>query len=385
MSNRIFRGFPEGRWIALVLGLLSGSNVPAIAADPPLPAFSAQVEANFKEWDLNADGTLSFDETSRLVPNTKVRDTAAAALAAVHLAQRMDQWQRVGFSRENLVAAPGGVLDRRPPFSRYYDVGLKHIRATDRVLFADDAPSLPTIRQGLLGDCYFVATLGALIQRNPKDVRRLIQSQSDGSFLVRFLNGEEVRVPFLTDAEIALGSFAGGQGLWLNVLEKAYGELIQRSRTRRGIREDAIDAVGDGGRPTLAMTLFTGCDSGLLRFRPDDPLAVPSDLRVEGFLPLTHELLNTNRQRRLLTCCATTQGDVPPGMIKQHLYAVLDYDPTRYVVQLWNPWGNSFEPKGTPGRSSGYATRHGRFSVPLADFIRIFYAVIYETNRQAGF
>ena len=95
-------------------------------------------------------------------------------------------------------------------------------------------------------------------------------------------------------------------------------------------------------------------------------------------------LLRTNTRRRLLTCCATANVAVPPGMAKTHLYAVLDFDPARNVVHLWNPWGNYFEPKGAPGLSSGYPVRQGQFQVSLADFIRIFDRVIYETDRPAS-
>ena len=47
--------------------------------------------------------------------------------------------------------------------------------------------------------------------------------QSDGSCEVVFFSGEKITVPKLTDAQVALGSSAGNQGLWLNVLEEAYG------------------------------------------------------------------------------------------------------------------------------------------------------------------
>ena len=283
-----------------------------------------------------------------------------------------------------LFAAAVGETNPRPPFELLYRTGLAHIRATERTLFAGDGPNLRTIRQGRMGDCYFLATLGALVHRNPKDVGRLVRREADGSFHVEFPDGEPVHVLQISDTEIALASFADGQGLWLNVLEKAYGGLVERSLARRGFADAAIDAVGDGGRPSAAMTLFTGHDAGLVRFRPEGPRAVPSAIRVKGFLPLMRSLLLTNTRRRLLTCCATADVAVPPGMAKRHLYAVLDFDPAHDVVHLWNPWGNYFKPKDDPGLSSGYFVRHGQFVVPLADFIRIFDRVIYETDRPAS-
>ena len=381
--------FREGRRIVPVLVLLAAMlagtsfTVSGDESQSP-PNFLAEAKANFKDWDLNGDGTLSFQETTRLVPGPSFHDTSAAALAAVHLVQRRPSWRRAAFSPDVLFAATPAQSDPRPPFEFFYRTGLAHIRSTERTLFAGVDPNLRTIRQGRLGDCYFLATLGALVNRNPKDVGRLVRREADGSFHVKFPDGEPVRVRFVSDTEIALSSFADGQGLWLNVLEKAYGELVVRSRARRGIAENAIDAVGDGGHPTAAMTLFTGRDAGLVRFRPEGPRAVPSALRVQAFCPLMRSLFLTNIQRGLLTCCATANVDVPPGMAKSHLYAVLDFDPARDVVHLWNPWGNYFEPTGAPGLSSGYQVRQGQFLVSLADFIRIFDRVIYETDRPGS-
>jgi hypothetical protein len=374
-----------GRTVAAIV-LFGLAGIAASADEPQFPSsFLAEVGANFKEWDLDGDGNLSLEETTRLVPRGKIRDASAAALASVHLAQRRVPWRNAPFTREVLLAAPSGDSDRRPPFEFFYLTGLDHIRKTERKLFAGDAPNVRTIRQGRLGDCYFLATLGAVVDRNPRDVARFIRARADGWFDVRFADGKQVVVPPMTDAEIALGSSADRQGLWVNVLEKAYGEIIEVAQIRRGVFENALDALGDGGDPNTALSLLTGHDAGLLRFRPEDPNAVPSDRRVAAFMPGTRALLLAQQRSGLLVCCATASANVPPGMPKQHLYAILDFDSTRDVVSIWNPWGNHFEPKGRPGLTSGYRVQYGEFSVPLADFIRIFERVVYETNRGASF
>lgn len=381
--RRVF--FKAARTVA-VLVLIGLPGTTASADEPQLaPGFLAEVGANFKEWDLDGDGTLSLEETTRLVPRGKIRDASAAALASVHLAQRRVPWRNAAFTREVLLAAPSGESDRRPPFEFFYLTGLNHIRNTERKLFAGDAPKLRTIRQGRLGDCYFLATLGAVVDRNPRDIARFIRPRADGWFDVRFADGKQVVVPPVSDSEIALGSSADQQGLWVNVLEKAYGEIIEVAQIRRGVFENALDALGDGGDPTTALSLLTGHDAGLLRFRPEDPNAVPSDRRVAAFVPATRALLLAQQRSGLLVCCATASANVPPGMPKTHLYAILDFDSTRDIVSIWNPWGNHFEPKGRPGPTSGYRVQHGQFSVPLADFIRVFERVVYETNRGASF
>ena len=360
-----------------------GAAADAAAGEVPRPAtrFADQITSYFDLWDDDGDGGLSFEETSRRVPDTSIRDETAAALAAIHLAQRFEQWKHATFSRSELLAAPDSQPGRLPPFEAYYEESFAHIRATGRTLFVGEAPSLRSFHQGLLGDCYFVATLGALVERDPADVTRIVRAGTDGGFDVRFPNGESARVAKISDTEIALGSYVRDQGLWLNVLEKAYGELVARSLQRRRVFEDALDAVGSGGLATSALTLFTGCDPAVLRFRPDDTPMITSDLRVEGFLPLARAQFSANFRLRRLTCCGTTNAETPPGMAKSHLYAVLDFDSKNDLVHVWNPWGNHFDPQGPPGIANGYRVRDGHFFVPLSDFIRIFGSVVYESDR----
>ena len=347
----------------------------------PATLFVDQITSYLDLWDDDGDGGLSFEETSRRVPDTAIRDETAAALAAIHLAQRFDQWKHATFSRSELLAAPDSQPGRLPPFEAYYEESFAHIRTTGRTLFIGEGPSLRSFHQGLLGDCYFVATLGALVERNPADVSRIVRAAADGGFDVRFPNGESAHVSKISDTEIALGSYVRGQGLWLNVLEKAYGELVARSLQRRRVFEDALDAVGGGGLATSALTLFTGYDPAVLRFRPDDTPMIASDLRVEGFLPLARAQLSANVRLRRLTCCGTTGAETPPGMPRSHLYAVLDFDSKNDLVHIWNPWGNHFDPQASPGIANGYRVRDGHFFVPLSDFIRIFASVIYESDR----
>jgi len=49
------------------------------------------------------------------------------------------------------------------------------------------------------------------------------------------------------------------------------------------------------------------------------------------------------------------------------------------TVELWNPWCNNRQPSGPAGLTYGYATRVGRFEVPLAEFVRIFNGITLET------
>src|SRR4051794_36556312 len=77
-----------------VIGMLIASAGPPAAGggSGAGSSFLAKVEGHFDEWDQDRDGGLSFAETSRAVPDISVRGEAAAAMAAIHLAQRGERW-----------------------------------------------------------------------------------------------------------------------------------------------------------------------------------------------------------------------------------------------------------------------------------------------------
>ena len=62
-------------------------------------------------------------------------------------------------------------------------------------------------------------------------------------------------------------------------------------------------------------------------------------------------------------------------------YAILGYDAKRQQVSIFNPWGNSFTPKGVSGPANGYPTQRGLFTVPLDQFQQVFTRVFYESDK----
>jgi hypothetical protein len=346
-------------------------------------AFAAQVWAHFDEWDLDHDGVLTSREVAALVPCARIRGEAAAALAAIHQVQRSHhpRWSNAAFGRFELIG--GGLVAllgiESPPFSFCYASCLAHVRAAGRTLFADGAPALGGIHQGQSGDCFLIATAGALAARGPNELRAMFVAERDGGFTVRFPGGAAVRVPSISDAEIALGSTAGGQGVWINVLEKAFGQIVA---DRRGSLKPAVDELTRSGTPTQTIALLTGHTGYWFGFRAlGSPMGLPRE-RLGVLLPEARTILGAAQPPRWLTTCETTSTAAPPGMIPSHVYAVLAFDPGNEIVHLWNPLGNDFTPGGPAGIETGYRVRDGHFSVPLADFLQIFVAMTYESGLR---
>jgi hypothetical protein len=80
-----------------------------------------------------------------------------------------------------------------------------------------------------------------------------------------------------------------------------------------------------------------------------------------------------------LVCAGTDSSTPPPGLVEDHAYAILSFRGD--LVEVWNPWGEDFTPKGQPGIEHGYPTRHGRFFMPLRDFVKVFEEIYYETGE----
>ena len=162
-----------------------------------------------------------------------------------------------------------------PHFEGNYQAYCGHLKKVPREIFVDKAPTLDAFRQGNLGDCYFLSSVGAAVNLNAAALKSMVHAHPDGSCDLSFRNGIHVHVPRLTDAEICLGSTAGQQGLWLNVLEKGFG-LAKLHRAKNAGKEGTVslDAISKGGDTDETISLFTGARrscSRIERKRPHRP------------------------------------------------------------------------------------------------------------------
>src|SRR5690606_16117091 len=73
------------------------------------------------------------------------------------------------------------------------------------------------LKQGRIGDCYFLAALCAKAYQNPESVLEMIESKPDGTFDVKFPEKTiNITAPSKSDSRLASG------GDWVPIIEKAY-------------------------------------------------------------------------------------------------------------------------------------------------------------------
>jgi hypothetical protein len=256
----------------LATALLQAPSPQAPATKPPPPpTFAAIAAEHFVCWDHDGNGILSATEVDLACVDPTLRGPCAAAAAAIKRALRSGKYAVPPLTRDYLTtptkppapapkAAPAADADRAdspegapppapakaaapalppPNFASSFSRGLRRLQDTKRDLFVDPTPDLDKVHQGPLGNCYFVAAVGAFVHRDPTAVQKLVQPGRGGRFDVKFGDGRTITVLPLTDAEIALSGTTGDEGLWLPVLEKALGELRQRENPAKYAMETA--------------------------------------------------------------------------------------------------------------------------------------------------
>lgn len=350
--------------------------------------FGAVVEAHFADWDRDRDGHLSQREIDSLIVNPKVEGPEAAAVAAIHAYMR-DHKNAPAMTKAVLLqqadaketAERRDLAQKKPHFTANYQSFLRHIHKAPRDVFATmEAPSLTGFSQGSLGDCYFCASVASAINTDQAAFRKIFHPRPDGSCDVHFYSGHSLHLPKLTDAEIALTSSAGDGGVWLNIAEKAFGDVkltIRKSKKPPKEQMD-LDIIAHGGFPSEAIEVLSGHQAKIFDIRKKES-APPLPRDIPRITAEIHGALSAGMPRKYLFCCSVGSGKYPPGIVTDHAYAILGYNPSMQVVTVMNPWGNHFEPKGTPGMANGYSTKGGKFDVPLHDFVMIFDCVYYQT------
>lgn len=107
--------------------------------------------------------------------------------------------------------------------------GLQYKPFAGDPLFAPGGPSPNDISQGQLGDCYFLATLAAVAHADPNQIRQDVVQLADGSYLVRFIDGNQSiyehvdnQLPTYASGEPAFAQLGQDDSIWVAVMEKAF-------------------------------------------------------------------------------------------------------------------------------------------------------------------
>ena len=436
------------------------SGTHSTSADDHTP-FVAVVLRGFDNWDSNSDGTLEPDEINRAVANPQIKGDDAAAVGAIKLIGRRkgpplpaltkaffleyDETARAEAARLTAKSVETSTIDsvgvdsnnsaspqlgQSAIWDQYFLASKARIAAGEAAPFTGEF-KLQDMKQGALGDCFFVSSIGTMVVHRPDYLRELMVQQADGSFKVTFPGTKPILVEKPTDGEMTLSSTTAGDGAWLVVMEQAFGRY--RSMRKGGTADvDGTEILRKGGDSGDTIELLTGHAFHRIRF---PKTMAQREQKADEILPeVRHTLVAAINDHRLITAGilstytsrgsnGTSSGDgsnssattnpvgsnldggdanhgdanhvddshvddsalpkVPPNFSVNHVYAIVGYDADSDVITIWNPHGQHFDPKGPPGQTNGYPTDHGLFKLPLKEAYRFYTSFTFETENPA--
>ena len=251
---------------------------------------------------------------------------------------------------------------------------IETIESIDYKLFTSTVdPS--QVKQAEIGDCWLLAAIvGTALRLEGGEIRGMIQPLEGDRFSVFFPGlTKQGRPPITvskpTDGEIGIFSSAGANGLWLTVLEKAYGASVNRDAVEK-TEFDAAD-VGHWGEEGIELVTGNSVDT--------DKLYLTSKKKTRTKLQQAFE---KNKVVTALIRRAFFGGELlqyrSNGLPMGHQYTVLGFDASNDVIRLRNPWGNN--PWDTEGKPHPSITSIGRgmFEMSLDDFDKYFSEISYE-------
>jgi len=208
-------------------------------------------------------------------------------------------------------------------------------------------PSYADIRQGGLGDCYFLTSLADTALRTPAVIQNMFIVNGDGTYTVRFYhNGAADYVT--VDSSLPVdqygrlvfngnGSYAKSASnvLWADLAEKAYVQLAEQgwSRAWEGGGSQNMYTTISGGYIFDALSQITGSSSTWV-YHGSNLLAGDFNAFVAAW------------NGGDLIGFASSNNPTSSTIVGDHAYAVIGYNAQAKTITLFNPWGvnNGYAP-----------------------------------------
>ena len=344
---------------------------------PHPPGFTGDLFERFDDIDGDGDGFISREEVDAACSSPDIRSSQAAALATLRrilddiesLSDDEVAIENDGVTRADLAGLDlAKHLDAEDPLveriDKLYGQAKRKIAKSPRQVFMDEsAPSVDpmTCRQGIMGDCFFLAPLMSLAFQTPSRLLSMIRKhpERDGAWRIYFRGADDaITVEAPTDAEIAL--FASADGLWPIVFEKAFG-IHALGQIYAMLRYSELDA-SNGGRPPNAITVLTGSE-------------VDTDILSSTQLSTTRgKLIDALEQQKVVVAgiYKAIEKYTKDGLPRGHAYSILSFDATSDMVYVRNPWG------ADNGGFAGSEISKGCFKIPLDALDANFSEIHYE-------
>lgn len=197
-------------------------------------------------------------------------------------------------------------------------------------------PSRLDAKQGQLGDCYFIAAIAGIADRNPNAIRDMFIDNGDSTYTIRFYSvgsgaptadyvTVDRRLPAYSNHTLAYSGYgksvtSTSTTLWIALAEKAYTQWNETGKAGRDgtNRYSAIE----GGWMSNVNAPVLGYQS------------------TNYSLSSQQTLINALTANQAVTI-GTKTGVTAGGLYGSHAYIVTGYTASTGTFTLFNPWGTS--------------------------------------------
>ncbi len=290
------------------------------------------------------------------IANTLFQGSALGNLqvgsSATQLERLVDKWF-YGSDR------PYGVI---PANSTHAERDLNYQWATGALFGTDNTFSISDIRQGDLGDCFFLTALATTALHDPAAIHNMFIDNGDGTFTVRFFTEKDGAVgtpdyvtvdrylPTVSESGVLQG-FASYDnqtvGVWVALAEKAYAQLAEEQVSQRPVAANGYVyntyASIEGGLAYQVLPALSGRNSGYY-----SNYNVGGG-RLDNFLSISQiaqELANGWAMTVGTSGSSDSTTDPSTGVVMNHEYTIYSADPSAGTLWLYNPWGDSLASTG---------------------------------------
>lgn len=319
------------------------------------------IQRNWIHWSHGQE-MVSYHELIDELANSSYKGEDAAALAT--LARTLRRGRTKALTRASALE----LAAADSPTSKQYDTFVESLGSMSRELYASGKPNFDALKQGPIGDCFFFSGIGWLAKYRPQTIVKTITPLSNGQYQVSFPNGMKAMVSAPTDSEVLFFNSASTitDGLWVTILEKAVGSVLPNYTQRVVNNVEPAYNIALGGGPAVIEKIWTG----------ESPTVIYLNKNLSR--AQVREALTRVQRNNLMSQALTPARSIAHSVAGDHVYAILGFDRENDKLTIWNPWGDEYTPRGPEGIQNGYKRTHGVFTMPLDEFMSVYWILSIE-------
>ena len=271
-----------------------------------------------------SDKLINGDASNAVWTGGALTTTALGNLAAgssqIQTGELIQKWFLGGDLPAPVFDSPGTVV---------------YVTNTSPLYNLSGTPSANDINQGLLGDCYLLASLAEVAQNEPGAIKSMITDNGNGTYGVRFfMNNDPVYVtvnsqlPVLASSGVAAGNRSSA--LWSSLIEKAYVQLNAEPSFLEHVTGNVYNLIDSGNAdPITQVTGRTVTTYNALQYTQS------SWANVKSIIVTAIQ----NGMEVDLASFGASSIEGKSAFISHHMFSGIGYDSITGDFILRNPWG----------------------------------------------